>query len=301
MEEVDVVIVGAGPAGLVAATYLTRFGRCVLVLDGGPSRAASIPKSHNTPGFPHGVTGVELLRRLREQALEFGAEIRDEAGKRLTTGDADGVTVELAAGGKVRASFGLLAAGMRDKRPPQASLDEAIRRGLVRLCPICDGYEARGARIAVLGEGRHALREARFLTTFSNKVTLLHSGPAPLPADLRGPAERDGVYILCNVRPEEIRIGANSVAAHDRVFDFLYLALGCDEPEIVRALPLARDDHGALLVSAHQQTSLPRLYAAGDLVRGLSQIAVAAGEAAVAATDIHQRMRAERGAETRAE
>ncbi|MDP1643091.1 MAG: NAD(P)-binding protein, partial [Phenylobacterium sp.] len=77
--EFEAVIVGAGPAGMTAATYLARFRRRVLVVDGGPSRATWIPESHNTPGFPHGVGGDELLRRLREQAEAFGVVF--EAGR----------------------------------------------------------------------------------------------------------------------------------------------------------------------------------------------------------------------------
>ena len=76
MERSDAVVIGAGPAGLTAAIYLARFRRKVLVLGDGASRARWIPESHNTPGFPHGVDGRELLARLTAQALEFGAEIR---------------------------------------------------------------------------------------------------------------------------------------------------------------------------------------------------------------------------------
>src|SRR5690606_22873970 len=75
MRSVDCLVIGAGPAGLTAATYLARFHRNVLVSDGGPSRASLIPISHNYPGFPDGVSGAELLTRLRTQAMHYGAQI----------------------------------------------------------------------------------------------------------------------------------------------------------------------------------------------------------------------------------
>jgi thioredoxin reductase (NADPH) len=292
MEEADVIIIGAGPAGLTAATYLARFRRRVIVLDGGPPRAALIPRSHNTPGFPAGVSGAEFMARLRAQAVEFGAAIRAALAQELSV-DNGGLTAHIAGGERLRAPFVLLAAGVTDKRPAGLTgLDAAIARGVVRFCPICDGYEARDTRIAVLGEGAHGLREALFLATYSRTVTLLHAGAAAdLPPDLVRAAQRQGVEIVRGARAPAISFGERSVDAAGRTFDCLYLALGCETPEIARALPLARDEASAVIVDRHQQSSLPRLYAAGDLVRGLSQIAVAAGEAAIAATAIHRRLR----------
>jgi len=79
----EAVILGAGPAGLTAATYLARFRRRVVVLGAGPPRASWIPESHNTPGFPHGVGGPELLKRLTDQATQFGVEIREARANTL--------------------------------------------------------------------------------------------------------------------------------------------------------------------------------------------------------------------------
>jgi thioredoxin reductase (NADPH) len=292
MEAADVIIIGAGPAGLTAATYLARFRRRVIVLDGGPPRAALIPSSHNTPGFPAGVSGAEFLARLRAQAVEYGAAIREALADQLSV-DAGGVTALVAGGDRVRAPFALLAAGVIDKRPDGLTgLDAAIARGVVRFCPICDGYEARDTHIAVLGEGAHGLREALFLTTYSRTVTLLHAGAvADLPAELVRAAQAQRIEIVPAAPAQDISFGERSVVASGRNFDCLYLALGCETPEIARALPLARDDASAVIVDQHQQSSLPRLYVAGDLARGLSQIAVAAGEAAIAATAIHRRLR----------
>jgi thioredoxin reductase (NADPH) len=269
----EAVILGAGPAGLTAATYLARFRRRVVVLGAGPPRASWIPESHNTPGFPHGVGGPELLKRLTDQATQFGVEIREARANTLAR-DEEVFEVSTSSGSLHGRSV-LLATGVIDRLPSLEGLESAVRRSLVRMCPICDAYEAIGQRIAVLGVGGLAEREAAFLRTYSDDVTVID--------ELSG----------------EFRFSGNTVSwsAPDgtvSTFDHLYLALGC-EPQSALAIGCGaqRDDEGNLIVDAHQMTSVPGLYAAGDVVRGLNQIAVAAGEAAIAATAIHKRLRAD--------
>jgi thioredoxin reductase (NADPH) len=284
----DAVVIGAGPAGLTAATYLGRFRRSTLVLDGGPSRASWIPESHNTPGFSRGVSGPGLLGLLRDQAGQYGAEIRQgrvetlekgEAGFILTTGE-----------GAIEVPYVLLATGVLDVKPPLAGIDEAIRSSLVRICPICDAYEAIDKRIAILGDSDLGGREAMFLRHYSKDVTLLHIGGQAL-TEARALKAADVTVIQS--RPEAIVLGQAEVTAAGRVFDHLYLALGCKpQSRLVRPLAAAHDTDGNLVVDAHQQTSVDGLYAAGDVVRGLNQIAIAAAEAALAATAIHNRLRA---------
>ena len=271
MESYDAIIIGAGPAGLTAATYLARFRRSVLVLSAGPSRASWIPESHNTPGFPHGVGGPELLRRLTEQAAAFGAEIRHQRVDRLAR--AGGLFEVAGLGQTVQAPAVLLATGVLDRMPDIEGLAEAVRRSLVRMCPICDAYEAIDKRIAVLGDGGLAEREAAFLRTYSDKVSVIgeHSGRIRFCGDTAAWTAPDGAA---------------------RSFDHLYLALGCDSQSALAVDRGARRDaEGNLVVDAHQMTSIDGLYAAGDVVRGLNQIAVATGEAAIAATAIHNRQR----------
>jgi thioredoxin reductase (NADPH) len=291
----DVIIIGAGPAGLTAATYLGRFRRRTLILDGGPSRADWIPESHNTPGFPQGIGGPALLARLRDQAARYGAEIRAARAETLRPAE-DGFVLTLEEGAAaVTARYVLMATGIVDRTPDLAGVEAAIRSALVRICPICDAFEAIDQRIAVLGDGDLGGREALFMTTYSKRVTLLHLGAAET-LTLRPALARAEVEVL-EVELPQITLGQGAVdlasaSGTDKRFDCLYLALGCEmQSRLAVRWGAAHDQDGNLLVNAHQETSIDGLYAAGDVVRGLNQIAVAGAEAAIAATDIHRRLR----------
>lgn len=282
------MVIGAGPAGLTAATYLGRFRRRALVLDGGPPRASWIPESHNTPGFSRGVSGPGLLSLLRDQAGQYGAEIRKARAEKVEKTD-EGFRLALDRG-EVETRFLLLATGVLDVKPPIPGIDDAIRSSLVRICPICDAYEAIDKRIAILGDNDLGAREALFLRHYSKEVTVLHLGGDDL-ADARSLADL-GIEVV-RTNAERIALGETEVAVEGRAFDHLYLALGCKpQSDLVRQLAAAHDADGNLVVDAHQQTSVDGLYAAGDVVRGLNQIAIAAAEAALAATAIHNRLRA---------
>ena len=151
--DLDCLIVGGGPAGLTAATYLARFRRHVLLVDDGHSRARLIPETQNYPGFV-GISGVDLLAQLREQALRNGAVLREARVEELRkVGE---VFVARAGNGEIRAKRLLLATGIVDESPDLPGLKDAIYRGALRFCPICDGFEARDKRIGVLGPLRIA-------------------------------------------------------------------------------------------------------------------------------------------------
>lgn len=286
LEFYDAVVVGAGPAGLTAATYLARFRRKVLVLDGGPPRASWIPESHNTPGFPYGVGGPDLLSRMRRQALLYGAQIEAGRAERLEPADR-GYSVTTDAK-QVRTRFVLLATGVVDIKPDLPGIDDAIRRSLVRICPICDAFEAIDKAIAVLGDSDLAGREALFLRTYSERVAVLNLG-APLAETAR--LTEAGIEVI-GVELGQIVLSDAEAVVGARRFDHVYLAFGSEmESRLALRWGAEHDAQGNLIVDAHQRTSLDRLYAAGDVVRGLNQIAVAVGEAAIAATDIHNRLR----------
>ena len=148
-ENVDCLIVGAGPAGLTAALYLGRYRRRFLLADSGGSRASLIPCTHNYPGFPKGISGLELLASFRAQAERYGAVVTHGTVTGLMR-RGEGFAAKLG-DMTVVARKVLLATGLVDCKPALPNLGEIIYRGNIRLCPICDGYEATDKHVAVLG------------------------------------------------------------------------------------------------------------------------------------------------------
>jgi alkyl hydroperoxide reductase subunit AhpF len=165
-EDLDCMVIGGGPAGLTAALYFARFRRRFLVIDAGASRAAWIPTSHNIPFFAAGISAPEILQRQRETAQRYGVRILNgTATSRERRDDGFVATVNAAQGGslQVAARRVLLATGAVDIEPDLPDVRDAVQRGLVRYCPICDEYESRDMKIAVIGHGAAGLGEAVFI------------------------------------------------------------------------------------------------------------------------------------------
>jgi thioredoxin reductase (NADPH) len=289
----DFVVIGAGPAGLTAAIYLARFRRRVRVIDGGASRASWIPVSHNLIGFPDGIPGNALLARLQEQARKYGAEIIAGQVDRLER-LADGRFVAILGGEMIQARRVLIATGGLDVEPELPGIRDAVRRGLVRYCPICDAYEAAGRKVALIAYGKCRLKEALLLRAYTADLTVLTLGQAMDISDEERDALRAaGIRILDDPVGKLSWEGDTITAWHlaggaTHRFDTIYSALGMRiRSGLATSLGAEADEDGALIVHGHQQTSVDGLYAAGDVVRGLSQISVAAGQAAVAATHMN--------------
>jgi thioredoxin reductase (NADPH) len=299
-DRVDALIIGAGPAGLTAALYLARFKRRIVLIDGGDSRAAWIPTSHNIPFFEEGISGPAILGRQREHVGNYGVEprpgkitslSRQDGGFLAAFSDQRGTTET------IRARRILLATGADDLEPDLPDLPDAIRRGLVRYCPICDGFEASGKKIAVMGHGNRGMGEAIFIArTYSSDVTLMTLGaPMNLDSDQRSKLDEHGICVIeepiGSLELDGDKVGAVRMESGlEHRFEVLYSALGLSHrSELATALGAEVDDQGALLVDEHNQTTVPGLYAAGGVVRGLDQVVVAMGHAAIAATHIHNR------------
>lgn len=294
---IDCLVIGGGPAGLMAAVYLGRYRRRVVVVDEGASRVAMIPRTRNVLGFPDGIEGPELLERMRVHAQAFGGEL---AIGRVDTLErhGDGTFVAQAGSRELHARFVILATGARDVEPDVTGLPESLQAGHVRYCPVCDGYETQGRRVAVLGRDVHGLRESAFVAGFDNEVTWLsmgsHSGCTQ--AQLEHLAQRKVRVVAHLPRHIECVPGQGvTVSFHEGheslQFDVLYPALGLRHAsELGVRLGARVEDDGQFVVDAHLQTTVDGLYAAGDVAAGLNQINVAAGHAAIAATAIHNRI-----------
>ncbi|HYD60343.1 MAG TPA: NAD(P)/FAD-dependent oxidoreductase [Noviherbaspirillum sp.] len=294
----DCAVVGAGAAGLTAATYLARFRRRFVILDGGTSRLLSVPTSHNCPGRPGGVHGKELLAHLRAQLAEYGVPV--------TTGTVDAIdrqpdgSFTVCAGEREhRARTVILATGVNDVEPDFPAVKQAVAAGALRYCPICDGFEASGRKIAVIGRGTGGLSEALFVRHYTADITLFSvAGPIEPDAQDGLRIDRAGLRVVhepvagigySTTQGIHVQLGDGT---RER-FEVVYAALGTMvNSGLAQLLGAERTAEGCLIVDAHQQTSVDGLYAAGDVVAGLNQIAVAMGHAAIAATAIHNRLRA---------
>jgi thioredoxin reductase (NADPH) len=294
-EVLDCLIIGGGAAGLTAAVYLGRYRRRAVIVDDDGSRLKCIPRTRNVPGFPDGIEGPELLARMREHARKYGVPT-EAATVECLRRRADGSFRAEAGGRAWHARYVLLATGARDVEPDIEGLAEAVQAGQVRYCPVCDGYETQGRRVAVLGRAGHGLRESLFLANWGNELTWLamatqeEVGTQEL-AQLRAAGVR-----IAESPPWRIECGGAGVRValqngQQLEFDMLYPALGlrhaCD---LATALGARAREDGQLEVDAHQQTTVEGLYVAGDVAVDLNQIAVAAGHAAIAATAIHNRL-----------
>jgi len=286
----DCLIIGGGPAGLTAATYLARYRREVVLLDAGHSRARWIPASHNCPGFPCGVAGNELLARYQAQAAEYGVRPVRATVERL---ERDGVGFVAHAGNTSwRARSVVLATGIVDRLPAMNDIDSAVASGALRLCAICDAYEARDDVICVLAPPEDAIPHARFLRTFSRRVHAIDAEAAGWNRTQARQAAEAGIEL--HPTPDGLAFIEDGCVAtfsdgSKRRFDTLYPVLGADaQSDLARTLGANVDETGQLIVDRHMQTSVPRLYAVGDVVSALNQISVAVGHAALAATAIHR-------------
>jgi thioredoxin reductase (NADPH) len=289
----DALIVGGGPAGLVAAEYLARFRRSVVLVDAGAARASLIPISHNCPAFPEGIAGNALLARLRDQARRYGAQLIEGTIEHIER-QAPGRYFARTATDAFEARRVVLATGVVDIEPPLPNLKDAIRRGLIRHCPICDGYEIGGQATAVIGCGAKGAHEAQFIRHFTDRLTLFTLGPAEIDDAERARLVAAGIAVVESPVKEvqvegQALVGLRTEDGRHHRFDTVYSALGAvAHSALARELALDCDDAGSIRVDAHQRTSDESVFACGDIVSDtLNQIAVAAGHAAIAATAIH--------------
>ena len=296
----DCIIVGAGPAGLTAAIYLARYHLSIRLFDSGTSRAGWIPMSHNHAGYPEGISGGDLLARMQEQAAKYGA-LREP--KRVTElARTDGHFTVRCGDETFHARSVLLATGVVNRRHEgmeDGFHDEAMARGLIRYCPVCDGYEVTDKRVAVLGTGDHGTAEAQFLRGYTADLTLISPhGDHDLSDECSARLDAAGIARVAgpcsDFALDAGGIGFETGEGRMR-FDSLYPALGSDiRSGLAVACGASVSDEGCILVDDHLETDVPGLFAAGDVVVGLDQISHAMGQAGVAATTIRNHLSEQR-------
>lgn len=288
----DALVIGGGPAGLTGALYLARFRRHVLLVDEGGSRAARIPRSHNYPGFVDGVPGGELVAAMRRHAEQHRVNFAHGRVSGLAR-DGQGLFVARWEGGAACAPCVLLSTGTSDIPPAMPHLARALQDGVLRYCPVCDGFEVIDQSVGVITNSPSGVEEALYLRHFTDRITLFAPRDHVALTDKdRGRLAEAGVGVCTAVVDDIVEAGAGVTLHHDQgvsEVQCLYGSLGMNvHTDLARSLGADHDDDGYLLTDRHYRTSVPGLYAAGDVVKGLNQITVATGTAAIAAAAMHR-------------
>ena len=187
----------------------------------------------------------------------------------------------------------MLATGASDIPPDIKGFTNALSTATLRYCPICDGFEAIGKKVGVLGSGKHGVKESLFISHYATDLTLISpfGRSATTPSQINELASRGIKAVEGEV--EEMVCENSQVIVHMRdgrtqVFDVLYSALGLvANNELAKMLDLKQDRDGQIVVNEHMETSFTNVFAIGDVAHGLNQISVATGQAAIAATAVH--------------
>jgi len=295
----DCLVVGGGPAGLTAAIYLGRYRRQVVVVDKGNSRASLIPLSHNFAGFPRGIGGTELLARLREQVLNCRVDIiNGEVTQLRREGEHFIATVGNGHEAIIEARTVLLATGIIDRKPEIENWKEAVAKATLRFCPVCDAFEAIDRNVAMYSPTPSRVRHALFMRDYTDRLTLFcHIPDVPLQEHERRELDEAGIRVVESpiaeiTLTEELAPVIRLQDGTTHQFDMLYPMMGdIAHSELGTLMGAKCTEDRELITDTRQRTSIPGLYAAGDVVDALNQVNVAIGHAAIAATDIHRYLR----------
>jgi thioredoxin reductase len=288
----EVVIVGGGPAGLSAALWLARYRRRVLLVDEGVPRNQSTWAVHGYPGLAD-LPPAEVRRRMLQQTLAAGAEHR-EASVTGVAGRKDDFLLELSAGAAVRSRRVLLAYGQRDVLPEIEGVADLFGSSVFH-CPDCDGPSLAGARVAVLGHDHAAASLALYLLTWTPHMVLLTNGQAPeLPAaalatlaarDVEIRSERVLRLVPRGRFLHRIDVEGGEAVSVEGLFFHLGTLPGSD---LSARLGCQHDAGGHITVDRTQESSVPGVYAAGDVTGQPYLVISAAAEGVRAALALHR-------------
>ena len=302
MENFDIIIIGAGPAGLTAGLYAGRQNSKALVIDKGLAGGlgSDVPMMENYPGFDL-ISGMELISKMKPQCEKF-SEIRENQNIVDIEKRDDGIYI------KTKSSIGddfneyltksvILATGASHRHLNVPGENEFLGRG-VAYCATCDGMFFVNRNVLMVGGGNSAAQEALYLKNIGCNVKIVHRRDSlRCEHRLEELLQEKGVEILWNSTIKEIKgdMAVNSVTlVRDGVeeeyeTDAVFVAIG-DEPSngLAKQLGVELDENGYIITDKSQSTNVSGVYAAGDITGGVKQWIVACGEGAVAAISAYQ-------------
>lgn len=291
--EYDLIIVGAGPAGLSAGIYARRAGLSCIVLEKGVpgGQVLTSPKIENYPGFQE-IEGMKLMEVMAEHARSY-VDIREgEEVVRLTkTGDRFDFTTS---SGRLSSRAVILATGSYHRKLEVPGEDELAGKG-VSYCATCDGFFFKGRDVIVVGGGNTALTDALYLNSIGCNVAIVHRRDA-FRADkhLQDSIAERNIEIVYDTTVEEI-VGDDRVSAvklrnvktgavTTRQNGGVFIAIGeVPTSQLAAELGVKMDPGGFVVVDMSYRTNVPLVYAAGDLAGGIRQIVAAVHSGAAAA------------------
>jgi thioredoxin reductase len=292
-EHYDVAIVGGGPAGLSAALWLARYLHSVVLVDSGDPRNWQTRGINGFLGSP-GVRPSELRGAARNECRRYGVRLVDAMVERVRKRAEDEFVLRTDAGRQLIARRLLLAIGIKDVWPRTAGLEPCFG-ATIHVCPDCDGFEARGRKIVVIGRGRRAAGLALDLTTWSDQIIICSDGPDP---DLDEPIL--GKLDALNIPVVTARIArVHAVGGRVTALDFAGgMVLDCERiffsiaqypgDDLGVQLGCRRDERGQIVIDPAYHTSVRNVFAAGDIVPGPQLAIAAASDGAIAAIAIHR-------------
>ncbi|MDD9266238.1 NAD(P)/FAD-dependent oxidoreductase [Paenibacillus sp. GCM10023248] len=292
MKQYDSVIVGGGIAGLQAAIQLGRYEHRVLVIDAGYGRSTLCKSYHNLLGWPDGVSGEELRRLGRMQAEKLGVTfVKDEVVQAVNKGKpGDGFELWGKSGQGYEAPTLLLATGLMDRMPEIPGLKPCL--GLtIYVCPDCDGYEVRGRKTIVLGSGDAGAAMALKLRIRTDDLTYLNHGQCAVRMHMMDELKSQGIAYMADdiqeVLQENGQFGGVMTASGKRIeAERGFIAFGGNEvkSDLARQLGAERMENRHIVTDPRSKmTSVPFVWAAGDVGVHAEQVTIAMGEGAQAA------------------
>jgi thioredoxin reductase (NADPH) len=293
--EYDVIIIGGGPAGMTAGLYAARGGlKSVLIEMGMPGgQVANTDVIENYPGFPKGISGIELAQKFMDQATDFGLEIKMAVVEDL---ELEGNTKRVITSEGTFLAKSLIIASGAVPRALKVPGEEKFRGAGVSYCAVCDGAFFRDKKVVVVGGGDSALEEANYLTKVAKEVVIIHRRDSFRAINVyqNRVKENPKISLLLNTVVEEIQgdkkvekilvknvqTGETSEVATDGVFIFV----GTEPKTDYLQNKITLDERGYIVTNDELACSIPGVFAAGDVrQKTLRQVSTAVGDGAIAA------------------